>query len=299
MKTFAAGLATQVAANPQKLAVCWIVRKTDGAYIRGTSHDRDITITDSGFSGKNIEGTYRSQANIIGSDVRSSSDLSVDNVEVSGAFPTGAITDLTVAQVESGVLDMALTTVFLVPWASPDAGIVVLRHGPLGEISRNAEGEYRTEVRGLAQYLQQNVGRTYGQSCDVRTFGDTRCGFNLTAATRTGTVTVATSRRTFSFSLSGSTPATGYFSNGVVTFTSGDNNGFSRSIKTATYSGGVLTVTLFEEMPADVTITNTVSVAPGCDRTWLTCRYVHNNAVNFRGHGVFTPGIAPVIRGAT
>lgn len=299
MKTLSAGLAAQLAANPQKLAVCWAVRKADGLIIRGTSHDRDITITDSGFPDQDMEGLYKSQANVIGSDVRSSADLSVDNLEVSGAFPTGVLADLTVAQVESGVLDMALTTVFLVPWASPDVGIVVLRHGPLGEITRNAEGEYRTEVRGLAQYLQQNVGRTYGQSCDVRTFGDTRCGFDLVAATRTGEVTVVTSRREFSFSLSGAAPSSGYFNGGTVTFTSGDNDGFSRAIKTSTYAGGVLTVELFEDMPADVVITDELTASPGCDRAWLTCRYVHDNAVNFRGHGVFTPGVAAVMRGAT
>lgn len=294
MKTFGAGLAAALAANPQKIAICWCVRKNDGTFIRGTAHDRNIVIASSGYPGKNIEGTYTAQANIIGSDIRSAADLSVDNLEVSGAI--GSSSDLTVAQIESGVLDMAITTVFVVAWSDPDGGIAVLRHGPLGEISRTAEGEYRTEVRGLAQFLQQMSGRTYGERCDA-VLGDARCKVNLAAITRTGTVSSVTSRTVFAFTLSGGAPAAGDFDGGRITFTSGANNGFRRDVKTASYSAGTLTVTLYEETPADVAVSDTLSISPGCDKLDTTCRVRFSNFVNFRGWGLFMPGIQAMLKG--
>jgi uncharacterized phage protein (TIGR02218 family) len=193
MRTLTAELQAHLAGDVTTLAVCWRVERRDGVLILGTEHDADLTIAAGDYA-----GTYVASAGITGSDVRSTSDMSVDNMEVQGAVNNGdlALVDLSAADIEAGLFDDAEVTLFLVNWQAPDDGQIVLRTGNVGEISRTAEGEYRTEVRGLAQRLTQNIIRTYGSSCDAE-LGDARCKVDLAAITVTGEVTAVTSARRF------------------------------------------------------------------------------------------------------
>ena len=180
------------------LQVCWRVTRRDGIDILGTEYDRNITITTGDYA-----GTYVAFAGITGSDVRSTSDLSVDNLEVRGALAepeleTGALQllDLNAADIEAGLLDNAEVTTFLVNSTDPDLYQHVLRTGWLGNISRTAEGEYRTELRGLTQALSQGIVRTYGVGCDAE-LGDARCKVDMAPRTTTSEVITVTSRREF------------------------------------------------------------------------------------------------------
>lgn len=284
-------------------AVCWVIEKRNGETVRGTDHDRNITVTATGSPSLGLEGTYLARANISGSATRSSADMAVDNLEVDGATDDGTTgeVDVSVAEIEAGVLDRAPVVVFLVNWERPDDGQLIIKRGWLGELSRDSDDAYRVEVRGLAQALSQNIGQTYAERCNVVQLGDARCRFNVAAATRTATVTAATSRKAFTATLSPATapPTATYFYGGQVTFTAGANAGFSREVKRAIVTGASVAVELWEELPADVSPTDAASLTPGCDRLLATCRDVFANLDNFRGHGVFMPGRAALIRGPT
>ena len=294
MRTLPAALTTHLAEDVTTLALCWMVTRTDGVVIRGTSHDRDITIaTESPLNPRS--GTYLTRANISGSQVRSTSDLSVDNLEVSGALPDDlTLVDLTATDIEAGLLDDAEVRLFVVNWQSPDDGQIILRAGNIGNIRRTENGDYTAELRGLAQRLSQNVLRTYSAQCGAD-LGDTRCGVSLTPYTVACTVTAVTSRRRFDVTMGDSSPissplpAATYYNGGRVLFTSGNNNGYSMEVKRDAAGGTVGELELYMEMPADVEVGDTLELRPGCDKSLATCRDTFNNVVNFRGWGVLVP----------
>src|SRR5690606_31924756 len=127
--------------------------------------------------------------------------------------------------------------------------------------------------------------------CDVKVFGDSRCKFDVAAATRTATVIEVTNRKHFTVALdAGPEPLTSnYYDGARLVFTSGANETFIRETRFVmldeTAENG--TVILWEEAPADIEVGDTISLPPGCNRLYTTCRDVHQNLVNFRGHGIF------------
>ena len=72
----------------------------------------------------------------------------------------------------------------------------------------------------------------------------------------------------------------GYFNLGTITFTSGPNNGVTRTIKNFTSLDGVETVVPFEFTPQSG---DTFIIYPGCDKQLATCGGVFGNMANFRG----------------
>lgn len=294
MRTLPAELLAHLRGEVSSLALCWTIEKGNGEIIRSTDHDRDIEITTGRYAGR-----YRSVANITASDVQSTSDMSVDNMEVDGAISDQfEIPDITVAEIEAGLLDNAPVEAFGVNYNAPDEGQMIERRGYLGIPARDSDGRYKVEVRGIAQRLQQNLGSTYSERCNVVEFGDSRCGFNVAAATRTAVVTAVTSRRRFDIEITaGDPPPTAtYFDGAKMTFTSGANNTFFREVKRAVLVGSTLTITTWEEFPEEPVIGDTLALPPACDRLISTCRDVHNNIVNFRGYGAFIPGVLALMR---
>lgn len=282
------------------LTTCWAIEKSNGTFVRGTTHDRNITIEATESPPEFAAGTYLAAAGVTGSDIRSSSDMSVDNLEVDGAVqdPSSAIIDLNVADIEAGLFDNAPVQVMILNWARPSDGYYIARRGYLGEITRDSDGRYRTEVRGLTQVLQQMIGRTAGDRCDVAEFGDSRCKLNVAALTVTGTVTAVTSRRRFDTSLDiGSPPRESpYFRLGKLTFTSGANQGFTGQVKLDNVGDTLGNLEMWESFPNAVTPGDAFTLAPGCDRRYETCKDVHENIINFRGPALFSPGMDEIIR---
>lgn len=296
MKTIPPALLAHLQLDVTTLAVCWRVTKRNGGLILSTEHDRDISIP----SGP-LAGLYRSSAGVRGSDVRSTGDMSVDNMEVEGAARSDEllIPDVTVADMESGVLDKAGVTVFVVNWQAPADGALYKRHGFLGVFERDSDGIYKTEIRGLTQALSQNIGETYSETCNVVEFGDARCKKDLAPITRTGSVTDVSSRKRFTVLLdAGAEPLSDtYYDTAKLTFTSGDCEGFNRQVKHAEIDGDVLDIELFEEAPADIEVGDLFSLPPGCDRLLTTCRDIHDNILNMRAGGIHIPGVLALMKG--
>lgn len=296
MLTLDSGFAAHIAGDVTKLTACWYITKKNGVVVRGTTHDADIVITTGDFA-----GTYRASTATMSSDIRSTSDGSVQNLEVEGMFVDAALPDLTIEEVEGGMYDQAEACLFLVNWAAPDSEQVVRCYGTLGEFYRDSLGRFRTEVRGLGQALKQTIIRTYSERCNVEEFGDSRCKLDAAALGRTGTVATVTNRKSFTVTLNaGPAPLSiTFYNGGRWTFTSGSNSGVSREVATASLAGSTLTVVLWEEAPADIAVGVTVSVKPGCDRRFETCRDIFNNVVNFRGFGLYASGKDILMRGPT
>lgn len=111
------------------------------------------------------------------------------------------------------------------------------------------------------------------------------------AATRTGDVVSAASRKTFVVdgilgdltANTGGTSSGGFFAKGKITFSGGLNNGFTRDIDTFTFvSGDDYTVVLYEPFPFDIAVNDPFTIVMGCDKTPETCKRLRN-FINFRG----------------
>lgn len=267
MKTVSAALKTHMAGPVTTLAICWRLDLSGGTVMGFTEHDRDII-----YDGV----TYAAASGFTPSAFEQSSGMAVDNLDVSGFLDAAGITE---ADIESGRLDGAEVRTFKINWADPSMGILKLTRGVIGEITRR-DGLFVAEVRSLAQYLQQNIGRVYLGTCDAE-LGDVRCGVVLAAFTATGTVTSVTDRQVFADS--GRTEADDWFTYGKLTWTSGNNDG--RAMEVKVFSSGVFT--LFQPMPETVQVGDTYSVYAGCDKSGRTgnahCKNKFSNYLNFRG----------------
>lgn len=276
----------------RRLTICGVIEKKDGSIVRCTQHDDDLEI-DSG----DLEGVYLTTAAITGSDLKSGSDLSPDNMEISGFISDASVfTGFSVGDIEAGLFDRAPFQTFLCQWDDAGAWQKVLRRGFLGEISRTAEGQFQCEWRGLLQNYQQLIGRVYGERCDVVDFGDARCTIDVEAITVTATVTAVTSRRRFDATLSPGDPhGTDYFDLGRATFTTGANAGYFRQVKRGAVDGTNGHIDVWESFPFDIEIGDQYRLRPGCDRTKTRCQFF-DNMPNFRGHGLWIPGVPSIIR---
>lgn len=291
MRTVPSSLLTHLQGSQLSTAICWLIEKRDGTFIRGTEHDSPIAVNGSG----SLAGIYAAGANIIASTVQAGSDMAPDNLDVQGAIPKVPVDyiDVSVADIEGGLLSQAPVTVFLVNWQAPDDGQLILRRGFLGEIERDSDGAYKTEVRGLLQLLSQIFIETFGERCVVKRFGDGRCKLPLAPLTYTGEVVEVFTRRSFDTDLSMSPFPS--FRGGEFTFTSGDNAGYMREVKTLTPEGAV---DFWEPFPYTPNTGDAFSVVQGCDRSREACKG-YANLNNFRGHGLFIPGVDALTKGPT
>lgn len=287
MRAIPAGLLANMQSPTSSVSICWRVERKDLTLILGTTHDQDVVI-----AAGDLAGTYDAAAGITGSSVSSSSDLSVDNLEVSGKVAAAAdlsIMDLKAADIEAGLFDDARVTIFMVDWSAPDNGQLIIRRGNIGAIQRTAEGRYTAELRGLAQRLRQNLVRSFSVTCDAE-LGDARCQFAMSTALANGTVDAVFDRSRFDATITGGLSGITNFIGGLVTWLTGDNAGFSMEVKTDGASSTPGSIFLYEPMPYDIQVGDTFTLAPACDKTLATCRDVFDNIVNFRGYGVLVPG---------
>lgn len=265
MKTASLALLEHIAKGSTTVAWCWKVTRKDARVFGFTNVDKDLV----------VDGvTYLAATGITPSAIESQIDLAVPNLELAGILDSEAITE---ADIEAGLWDGATFTVFQVNHADLTQGVMVLRTGSTGEITAGTTA-FTAEGRGLAQLLQQSVGRVYAAACDAN-LGDSRCGFDVEALRVSGTVDQLSSRRVFGDT--GRSEADDYFGAGVVRWETGDNAGLSMEVASFTVAGGFL---LHLPMPYDIALGDTYTVIPGCrKRRTEDCSTKFSNVVNFRG----------------
>lgn len=282
MKTISPALESHLNSETTTLATCWKITRTDSVEFFFTDHDEDIV-----YSGD----TYIANSGYTRTAIVNNTALSVDNLEVQGIFDSDLISE---QDLRAGVFDHAEVEIFLVNFEDLSQGILKLRKGWLGQAVLTEQGVFKTELRGLMEALQHEFIEVYQPECRAQ-LGDTRCGVDLTDTTfyRTGTVTVVNSRQSFVATLSSGFTA-GYFDNGRVTWTSGDNE--FRSIEVNTVTGSdPYTFLLYLPLGYNIQVGDTFTVFVGCDRKFETCRDKFDNANNFRGEP-FIPGIDEVLQ---
>jgi uncharacterized phage protein (TIGR02218 family) len=158
------------------------------------------------------------------------------------------------------------------------AGTVIMFVGRVAEV--DASRSLSTfSVNSHLELLNQNMPRNLYQSGCVNTLFDASCGLNMAAFAVSGT---ASSGSTASVINSTLTQASGYFSLGTVTFTSGLNNGMSRTVQAYT-KGAPGPISLISPFPSAPSAGDTFNIYPGCDKAQSTCAAKFQNLINYRG----------------
>jgi len=263
MQTVSAEMASHLAQEVTTLATCWKITRRDGQVLGFTDHDSDLVVD---------ALSYKAATGMVPSAVTSQAGMAVDNLEIEGMLSDDAITQ---AGLLNGHYDHAELTIFMVDYTAPTHGRLHVKTGWLGEVTVR-DGVFAVEVRGLSAALQQTIGEVYTATCRAR-LGDTRCSKNLSALTVTGSIDSVESE--FAFYDAARTEVNGYFSYGVITFTSGLNAGQSMEVRDFTDGR----FALFLPLPYAVTAGDTYIAVAGCDKRIDTCVGRFNNAVNFRG----------------
>lgn len=248
---------------------CWKITRRDNVVLGFTNHDRDLTFD---------SVTYEASTGFLGTEIESQLGMSVDNMDVMGAIDSNRITE---TDIEAGRYDNADIDIFLVNWQDVSQR-VIMKRGNVGNVKRGRT-MFEAEVRGISHEMQQVQGRLYSYKCDA-TLGDTRCKVNLASSTFTGTGAVISSASSSSVVASGlDVYENGWFSKGTMTFTSGNNNGLTREVRSHSNINNIVTISLWEGFPFAITAADAFTIAAGCDKLFRTCKAKFNNETNFRG----------------
>ena len=191
------------------------------------------------------------------------------------------------AAVRAGILSEASVRVdrgYVVTWpATPTltlvpVGLVNVFFGRIAEIDfgRSAVSITMNDPRELlASDMPRNL---YGTGCRYALF-DAQCTLNK--ASFASSVTVSALGATIEkFNVGLPAHADNYYALGNAVFTSGLNSGLRMMIRSSINSSGSLT--LLGPMPFAISVGDTLTIYPGCDKTTATCTSL-GNLLNYGG----------------
>jgi uncharacterized phage protein (TIGR02218 family) len=269
MRAIPAELQARLDAGVTTLCRCFILTRRDGVVQGFTDHDRDIV----------LNGVVcRAETGLAASEATARLGLAVEGAEIAGALSDDSLTE---AELAAGRYDAAQVETYLVDWSDPSLHLL-LTTSKLGEVRREG-GAFSAEMRGIADALAQESGRSFTASCTAD-LGDARCRINLGSATYRGAGSVAALRGTSSFAADGLAAfAETWFDAGRLIFTGGANNGLAVEVKRHRVDDGVIVLELWQAMPHAIAPGDPFIVTAGCDKRFSTCRARFHNAVNFRG----------------
>jgi len=269
MRAIPSGLQARLDSGATTLCRCWRIDREDGVTLGFTDHDRALS----------LDGVvFEASSGLNAGAIEQSTGLSIDSHEVSGALQSAALSE---ADIETGAYDRARVALFLVDWSDIAERLFVSR-GSIGEIRRQG-AVFHAEIVGLAEALNQPVGRAYLPGCDLR-LGEARCGVDTTLPAYRGAAVIVQALDRQRLVVDG---LAGYqddwFSGGHVLWTSGANAGLKGDIKDQSPSGASTALDLWLPAPLAIAVGDTLDVIAGCDKRMDTCRDKFSNLINFRG----------------
>lgn len=269
MSTWPETLAAHLAREVTTVCHCWRLMRADGWVAGYTNHDRPLTV------GATL---YAPQTGLAASEARDTLGLAVDTVDVEGALSSD---DISEADIASGLYDGATVETFLVNWRQP-ADFVLLRKATVGKITRS-DGRFVAELESLAHSLDRPSGRYVSRSCDAE-LGDVRCGFDPDNPDFTGAGTVEAYEAPSTLIVTGFDGfAAGWFAHGVLTWTTGANEGRSERVEEHRKDATGTTLVLRPRAGLSAAEGDAFTVVAGCDKKFATCKAKFANALNFRG----------------
>ena len=271
MKTLPAGMQDLLDSGATTLAYCWRITRSDGVIQGFTEHDLQLTFDST---------TFEASTGFTATAIETELGLNVDNLNADGAISSETITEQDLA---AGEYDDAEIELFWVNFEDVNMRVTIMR-GSIGEVKR-FETQFSAELRSLTHKLQQKTGRTYQRYCDAN-LGDDRCQVNLAGFSENSSVLAVSDNRIITAPAL-TNAGNGYYSYGLLTFTSGLNNGLSFEIKV--HYGDASILELWAETPFTISGGDAFTISAGCGKDPNTCKAKFNNIVNFQGFQ-FIPG---------
>lgn len=238
-----------------------------------------------------IDGdTYQPQSGLTRLKLRSKSDGEISSQDWATSWN---LTNIVESDILAGKWDDARITASWGSWANPGAGKLIIGSTALGRLEWTVDG-FKASTQNFLTKLQRRTIKTTTPYCR-HTLYDSECQVSSGSYTHTGSVDYILSQR-LKFKIAGtaSSQVDDYFTNGILTWTSGNNNGLSTEIKIHEVNGDPnigKSFELFLLTPYDIQVGDTFSAKAGCDKLFSTCQSKFNNAVNFGGFPHINPEI--------
>lgn len=284
MKDILQTMKDHIAGEVTTLALCWYMILTDGSEFYYTDHDKPII-----FNGK----TYITAAGAVPSATSTTSNLAVDNMEITMAWYGDLATE---AEIRGGRFDFATMNIFLLNYEDINMGTIPLLKGKLGEVVIE-DNLVRVDIRGMTQYLQQKMGELYSVGCQA-TFGDDRCKIDADLSIYTKAFTVNSADASHPKRIFNIVEVLGdidnYYTGGYIHWLTGNNANTKMDIKV--YWQTNQRVELYEPMVRDIQPADTGNIIVGCNKKFETCKTKFDNIINFRGFPHLT-GVTKLLRG--
>lgn len=295
MKSASAATLANLASGQCLRADLYTITPLGGSAYRFTTADVPLSV------GGNIYGTgllfkRGSYSLRVGLEVPSLELTITPQPDAAGGPPTiGGQSILTAARM--GILDGAAVVwnkLFLSSWDDTSPGATPWFVGEVGDVKPGRMSAVLTVTANL-QRLNVQMPRNIIQTGCGHALFDSGCTLSrasfLTSSAVTGTVTPSV----LAFS-TGLSSATDYFALGRIDFTSGVNAGISRTVKSYSFTNGL--VTLINPLPSAPSAADTFTISPGCDKQQATCSSKFSNLPHFSGKP-YVPVPETIYGGAT
>lgn len=277
MQPISSQLSTALAQELTFLCRIWKLELANGTVFRFTDLDRDLV-----YDGE----TYKCDPGIRVSSVVASREQS-DNAEITVIT---AADFLSKNRLRQGSLDNAAFTLWVTDWRAPDTyGVLELFAGETSEVSFHDKGKARIGLTSDIGGGVTNIGEAYSRFCRAK-LGDERCTVNLTALGVDFTVlTITDDGYGFTATALGGL-VDDYLKFGHVDWLTGNNATLKDELTSNTQSSSKAVLASTPRNP--ISVGDTGTVFPGCDKTVEMCGPRFGNLANFRGEPyVPSPGV--------
>lgn len=276
MRTLNATLKTRLASGTTTLCYIFTITRVDGVIKRFTNLDKDLVVG---------AETFESQDSLNISAITTSANNGIQTGNANILYSAAGITEEDVVR---GIYDGAEMEVSLIDYEATNLGRIILLVGVIGVVEGTNKHFGRIELKGMLNKGDARIGEKYQAECRAD-LGDARCTVALGTFTKTGNVETVTTFNKINVTLSENV-ANGFFSFGVLTWTSGLNAGLSMEVLNQFDAGaGQDTLILALSMPNTIQVGDDFEIVAGCDKRRRTCIDKFDNIVNFRGEP-FVPG---------
>ncbi len=164
-----AGLAAEIADNSGSLGTLFEITRRDGAVIRLTDSDQDLTV--GGL-------LYAAAAGYERSAITAREGFEVDEAEIKGHFHANGFTE---DDIRDRLYAGAVYRMLLVSPEDPSLGTAVLTRGKLGRVVPKPDGTFVAELRSLKDHFRTQITQQYGYECSTQ-LGSDLCRIPLAPA---------------------------------------------------------------------------------------------------------------------
>ncbi|ACB96298.1 DUF2163 domain-containing protein [Beijerinckia indica] len=253
------------------IADCFTFTLSNGLIL--TTTNADVPVTLNGY-------VYRADSILVdGLHYKAVTGLEVDQQRITlAARPTDTIGGIPIlSALRNGLFDgcrIKRERAFLAAWGTAPIGSVILFVGRVATIDQLGRSTAEITVNSELALLDVQMPRNLYQPHCNHVLYDAGCGLARNAFRADGSVESGSTP--FVIQWSASEPA---YEQGLVTFTSGVNNGVTATVKWANTAQFGLAYPL-DRPPS---IGDTFTIYQGCDHTFASCGAKFSNQANFRG----------------